>query len=53
MARANLRARDYQIDLSSKLNKTQVGAGGATGVQHWVVMWAWEQEGACVGAVHV
>ncbi len=24
MARANLKARDYQIDLAAKLNKTQV-----------------------------
>ena len=24
VARANLKARDYQIDLASKLNKTQV-----------------------------
>lgn len=26
VARANLKARDYQIDLAAKLNKTQVGA---------------------------
>jgi U4/U6.U5 tri-snRNP component SNU23 len=25
VARANLKARDYQIDLAAKLNKTQVG----------------------------
>ena len=28
VARANLKARDYQIDLASKLHKTQVGGGG-------------------------
>lgn len=32
MARANLKARDYQIDLASKLNKSQVGMGPAA---HW------------------
>jgi hypothetical protein len=26
--RSNLKTRDYQIDLTSRLNKTQVGAGG-------------------------
>jgi U4/U6.U5 tri-snRNP component SNU23 len=29
VARANLKARDYQIDLAAKLNKSQVGVAEA------------------------
>lgn len=37
VARANLKARDYQIDLASKLHKTQVrgGAGAAGHARSW------------------
>lgn len=38
MARANLKARDYQIDLAAKLNKTQVGGRLDRGQELWCIL---------------
>ena len=52
--RANLKARDFQIDLAAKLNKTQVGGGvgvhgsGAAPTQQACRLWASAQP-ACFG----
>lgn len=35
VARSHLQQRDYQIDLSARLGKTQVGAGGGHTADAW------------------